>query len=189
MTEIELKAHAENPEALKTRLEALGEYQGAFEKEDAYWFPQKVGFPLPSGIRVRREKDTPPGGETAAAVHVTYKSKELRNGIEINDEREFDVSGVEEFEELLNILEFTKGIAKKKRGWAYRRGRINAELCEVEGLGWFIELEILSAQQDKKTLDKAREELLSLLGELGIGEGALESRYYTEMLRAAGLGK
>lgn len=184
MTEIELKARAENPEALKTRLEALGEYRGAFEKEDAYWFPQETGFPVPSGIRVRREKDTLPGGESAAAVHVTYKLKEVRNGIEINDEREFDVSGAEEFEGLLSILMFTRGIAKKKRGWAYRRGRINAELCEVDGLGWFIELEILSAKRDGETLDRAREELLSFLGDLGIGEGALESRYYTEMLKA-----
>jgi adenylate cyclase class 2 len=190
MTEIELKAHAENPEALKARLEALAEYAGAFEKEDAYWFPQKAGFPVPpSGIRVRREKDTPPGGESSAVVHVTYKSKEVRNGIEINDEREFDVSGAEEFEGLLSILEFTKGIAKKKKGWAYRRGRINAELCEVEGLGWFIELEILSAKKDGETLDRAREELSGFLGDLGIGEEALESRYYTEMLRTAGLGK
>jgi adenylate cyclase class 2 len=193
MTEIELKAHVENPEALKALLEAgfpaLAEYAGAFEKEDAYWFFPEAGFPVPpSGIRVRREKDTPPGGEASELVHVTYKSKEVRDGIEINDEREFDVSGVGEFEGLLGILGFTRGIAKKKKGWAYRRGRINAELCEAEGLGWFIELEILSDKKDRETLGRAREELLGFLGDLGIGEEALETRYYTEMLRAAGLG-
>lgn len=186
MTEIELKAHVENPEKLKARLEALAEYTGAFEKEDAYWFPKKSGFPVPpSGLRVRREKDTAPGGETSGIVYVTYKSKETREGIEINDEKEFEVSGAEEFEELIGLWGFEKGIAKKKKGWAYRHGRINAELCQVEGLGWFIELEILGDKKDGETLDRAREELLRFLEDLGIGREKLESRYYTEMLRAA----
>jgi adenylate cyclase class 2 len=181
MTEIELKAHVENPEQLKTRLEALAEYRGAFEKADAYWFPQTPAPPIPpSGIRVRREWEA--GGEGSPIVHVTYKTKEVRKGIEINDEREFDVSSAEEFEALIGLLGFEKRIAKKKKGWAYGRGSINAELCEVEGLGWFIELEILSGRKDGETLDRAREELLRFLGDLGIGEEALESRYYTEML-------
>jgi adenylate cyclase class 2 len=181
MTEIELKAHVENPEQLKIRLEALAAYRGAFEKEDAYWFPQKPGFAIPpSGIRVRREKEA--GREGSPLIHVTYKTKEVRKGIEINDEREFDVSSAEEFEGLIGLLGFEKGIAKKKKGWAYSHGSINAELSEVEGLGWFIELEILSDKKDEETLARAREELLRFLGDLGIGEEALESRYYTEML-------
>jgi adenylate cyclase class IV len=53
----------------------------------------------------------------------------------------------------------------------------------VEGLGWFIELEILSGKKDRETLGRAREELLRFLGDLGIGEEDLESRYYTEMLK------
>jgi adenylate cyclase class 2 len=184
MTEIELKAHAENPEQLKARLEALAEYTGAFEKEDAYWFPKNPGSPVPSsGIRVRRERDKAPGGEASTAVYVTYKTKEVRDGIEINDEREFGVSRAEEFEGLIGLLGLEKGFAKKKEGHAYRHGRINAELCRVEGLGWFIELEILSGKKDGETLHKAREELLRFLEELGIGEKALESRYYSEMLK------
>jgi adenylate cyclase class 2 len=183
MTEIELKARAENPEQLKARLESFAEYAGAFEKEDAYWVPKNPNLPVPpSGIRIRREKDTAPGGEVSGFVHVTYKSKELRDGIEINDEKEFDVSRPEEFEEMLGLLGLERKIAKKKEGWAYKHGRINAELCRVEGLGWFIELEILSEKKDGKTLDGARKELLRFLGDLGIAREALESRYYTEML-------
>jgi adenylate cyclase class 2 len=183
MTEIELKARVENPEQLKAKLEAFAEYTGAFEKEDAYWVPKNPGLPVPpSGIRVRREKDTAPGGEVSGFVHVTYKLKEIREGIEINDEKEFDVSRSEEFEELIGLLGFVKRIAKKKKGWAYSHGRINAELCRVEGLGWFIELEILSEKKDGQTLAGAREELLRFLGDLGIAREALESRYYTEML-------
>jgi adenylate cyclase class 2 len=183
MTEIELKAHVENPEQLKARLEALAEYTGAFEKEDAYWVPKNPGPPVPpSGIRVRREKDTAPGGEVSTVIHVTYKSKEVREGIEINDEKEFEVSRSEEFEELLGLLGFAKRTAKTKKGWAYNHGRINVELSKVEGLGWFIELEILSEKKDEETLAGAREELLHFLGDCGIGREALENRYYTEML-------
>jgi adenylate cyclase class 2 len=183
MTEIELKAHVKNLDTVKSRLETLAVYKGSFEKEDAYWFPQTAGSPLPpSGLRVRKEKDRTPEGTVSAVVHVTYKIKEVREGMEINDEKEFELSQAAEFEDLITMLGLKKGREKTKKGFAYACKRINAELCEVEGLGWFIELEILSENRDRAAVDRARKELLGFLGALGIGEEALESRYYTEML-------
>ncbi|MDR2102400.1 MAG: class IV adenylate cyclase [Treponema sp.] len=185
-TEIEVKAWVDDPAALRARISSLAEYETSFEKEDTYWFPEKDGeknLP-PSGIRVRKEWDVPaPGDKGSRIVLVTYKTKEVREGIEVNEEREFEVSSGAAFEELLTRLGFRGGISKKKTGWAWNYGDIRIELARVADLGWFAELEILAAKADPETLRAAREGLLSLLGKLGIGEDRIEPRYYTELLR------
>jgi adenylate cyclase class 2 len=188
-TEIELKAWAENTGAIRGRLERIAVFTGSFDKEDGYWFPKRGNPPengtpaLPSsGLRVRKERDVDPEGAVSSAVHVTYKTKEVRDGIEINDEREFDVSSGCLFEELLGRLGLEKGKAKRKRGRSYSVNGITAELTEIDGLGWFVELEILAAGGDAETTAAARRRLFGLLAELGVPENAVETRYYTEML-------
>jgi adenylate cyclase class 2 len=186
------------------------------------------GLP-PSGLRVRRETNTGKDGEVSAYTLITYKTREIREGVEINDEREFEVSapggaqpgktGAEVFEDLLRRLGLVPGIKKNKRGWAWRcegtqkpanpakpanpggsaaaggtgsgigaadgspGPEVLAELSEVKGLGWFLELEILAPRGDKKTLAESRKRLFSLLEALKIPKEQIETRPYTEMLR------
>jgi adenylate cyclase class 2 len=129
----------------------------------------------------------------ADPVLVTYTSKEVREGMEITDEREFTVSDGNTFEELLKRLGLEPGVRKHKQGWAWTCGNIYAELAEVSGeapgreqgsrnLGWFLELEILAADDAAGTVAAARKELLGLLGKLNVGTECIEERYYTEML-------
>jgi adenylate cyclase class 2 len=186
-TEIELKAWVWDPEAVRDKLDRAAAWTGNFEKEDAYWLPETPapGFP-PSGIRIRRETVTTPDGMTSRLIQVTFKSKEVREGIEINDEKEFDLSSAPEFEELLGRLNLKKRMTKRKKGRSYSRGDLTAELTEVEGLGWFAELEILAGDGLDRTVREARARLLGFLAELSIGEDALETRYYTEMLYTNG---
>jgi adenylate cyclase class 2 len=186
--EIEIKAWVRNFDGLKKKLDALGEYRGSFKKSDAYWYP-KAPVPAactlpPAGLRVRKEKDTAPTGAVSRAVHVTYKVKEIRDGMEINDEKEFAVSEAGVFEDLLACLGLEKRDCKRKKGLSYQIDGITAELLELPGLGSFIELEILSADDKKETVAAARSRLYKLLAELGIPETAVEPRYYTEMLRS-----
>jgi adenylate cyclase class 2 len=186
-TEIEIKAWVDDPGALRARLAALcggSPGQGtAFTKEDAYWAsPVQGGTAPPQELRIRRETKTSPGGTVSRALWVTYKVKEVRDGMEINDEREFSVSDGPAFEELLCRLGLTKGIEKRKQGWSWNREGNTVELSEVEGLGWFVELEILTAG-DAGDLSVARTRLLSLLREIKVPEDRIEARYYTEMLR------
>jgi adenylate cyclase class 2 len=189
--EIELKAWVKDPEEQKKRISALAEYTVSFEKEDSYWFPRALpppggGGPPSSGVRIREESAAGADGRVSRTVRVTCKSKELRDGIEINEEGEFEVSDRAAFEGLLKRLGLERGISKKKRGWAWVYEGVTAELCHVEGLGWFAELEILADNDRAETVAAARERLLGLLGKIGIGEDRIEGRYYTEMLRAAG---
>ncbi|GHV73548.1 hypothetical protein AGMMS49940_08500 [Spirochaetia bacterium] len=185
--EIELKAHVENPEAMKAAISLLTSCLPlSFEKEDCYW----------DGVRLRRESLRHPDGGVEEKVLVTYKSKEVREGIEINDEREFTVSDADVFTELLKRLGLEPGVRKHKQGWGWTYGNIHAELAEVSGevsgntrsdlpvrnLGWFLELEILADEAGAETVAAARGELLGLLERLKVGKECIEERYYAEML-------
>jgi adenylate cyclase class 2 len=195
--EIELKAHVKDSEALKRLLFEKAEYLCAFEKEDIYYFPLNPlsisNFPR-SGTRLRGESKTFPDGTVMKAIYVTYKTKEVRDGIEVNDEKEFEVhsaqcSPIVVFDEFLKMVGLNPGFSKHKRGWAFSKDEINAELSEVEKLGWFLEIEIvLDDVESNTTIDAAiieekKKMLMDFLSDLGIEKDAIESRYYSEMLK------
>jgi adenylate cyclase class 2 len=184
--EIELKAWADNPGAVREKLDGLARFNGEFLKEDTYWKPgagnMPAGFPF-SGIRIRKESARDAGGRARNVVTVTYKSKEKREGLEVNREEEFSVSDAGPFEGLLGRLGLKPAASKRKSGFSWDYEGITAELAEVAGLGWFAELEILSDNAGPETVAAARRRLLGLLAKLGIGEDRIETRYYTEMLQ------
>jgi adenylate cyclase class 2 len=180
-TEIELKAWVDNPQSVQAKLDSIAEFRGCFEKDDAYYSKENCGLPA-SGLRVRKEIFTFPDGKSEETIHITYKAKEVREGIEINDEKEFDVSSAPEFEELLARLGLEKRSSKNKKGRSYTHQSLSAELTEVKGLGWFAELEILEDNNRSETVKAARARLLEFLAKIGIGEDKIETRYYTEML-------
>ncbi|MDR2052491.1 MAG: class IV adenylate cyclase [Treponema sp.] len=185
--EIELKAWVDDPGAVKEKLGKLALYNGEFLKEDTYWKRKnpEIGpetLPL-SGIRIRKESGRDAEGNVHSVIAVTYKSKETREGLEVNCEREFSISDAEVFEELLGHLGLKPVISKRKSGFSWNYNGITAELAEVAGLGWFAELEILAGDGGPETVRIARQRLLDLLTKLGIGEDKIEPRYYTEMLR------
>jgi adenylate cyclase class 2 len=201
--EIELKTRIDEPETVKKRLEGLGIYDCAYEKADVYWFFAGKGAEIPAGpgkktensaipglsppdLRVRKETKTPNGGGTVTFTRITYKNRDLRGGVEINDEREFEVSCAGVFEDLLRRLGLAPGIQKHKRGWAWRCGEVLAELSEVRGLGWYLELEILAPPGDERVLAEGQERLFALLEALEIPRNRIETRPYTEMLKALG---
>ncbi|MDR2185349.1 MAG: class IV adenylate cyclase [Treponema sp.] len=178
--EIELKAWVKDPEAQRSVISRLARYTGAYRREDAYWYASAASG---AGVRVRRESSASPCGETVHLTLVTYKTKEVRDGIEVNHEREFEVSDGAVFEELLGRLGLARGAHKLKRGWSWDCRGITVELSEVEGLGWFAELEILADEDLPETVAGARRRLLELLNEIGIPGENIEGRCYTEMLR------
>jgi adenylate cyclase class 2 len=188
--EIELKARVEAREAVKKRLSGLGVWGGSYSKDDCYWKPVADTDTLPaSGVRVRRETRKLPEGTIAAACLVTFKTKENRDGIEVNEENEFTVSDGETFSALLSRLGLYEDYRKTKTGEVWTvDGTITAELAEVGdsrcSLGIFLELEIIADRTEPETIATARARLLKLLADCGLGEDRIESRYYAEMLRS-----
>lgn len=181
--EIEIKAWVEDIASVRARLEALGRYSGLFKKDDEYWRPRSgPSDGLGSGVRIRRTSDGP------SAV-VNFKRKEVRDGMEINDERELEVSDAAVFAELLDRIGLAPWIRKRKVGEAWDLDGITAELSEIVGLGTFVELEILAQDDDAETVSSARRRLLDALDRLGVDRTRIEERYYTEMLREAAAGR
>ena len=200
--EIELKAHVADAARTAERLNGCARFLFHYEKEDVYWYNSGAAFP--SGVRVRTECRTTAAGAHERFTLVTYKRQEQRDGIEVNEEREFRVAppgsapeadgetAAAAFRELLTRAGFTAGFTKKKRGscWRYTPPAaaadtagesVTVELSLVEPLGWFLELEIIR-DTDSRAGD-AKQALLAVLEKAGIPETCIETRYYAEMLR------
>ncbi|MDR0387060.1 MAG: hypothetical protein LBH57_03395 [Treponema sp.] len=190
--EIEVKAWADEPEKTKSALSRIAEYRGKFHKEDEYWLNRpgpsvtEAGGVPAFGVRIRREEAEDAEGTIRRALIVTYKVKEVRDGVEINREREFTISDKAAFEELLSRLGLVRGYAKKKTGFAWTYHGITAELALVGDLGWFAELELLTDDDAESAVKPARERLMDLLERIGIRKDRIEPRYYAEMYRSAG---
>jgi adenylate cyclase, class 2 len=195
--EIELKTHVNDSEALRLLLLEKAQYLCSFLKEDTYYFPVGNSDIPKSGVRLRTENKSFTDGTEKKAVYVTYKTKEIRDSIEINNEKEFEVRSsqnctVRVFIDFLKMMGLKPGYSKQKKGWAFSKEGINAELLEVEKLGWFLEMEIVVNDNDIEafknndaTIDEKRKLLMDFLSELGIEKDAIESRYYSEMLKEA----
>jgi len=197
--EIELKARLDDFEPVRERLFTIGEYCRAYLKSDTYWLPASFNVGIPSGVRVRRESGVNADGSAFGSILVTYKTKEITDGIEINDECEFAVSDAPVFEELLGRLGLRATYRKEKKGWAWLVGAsgasgasvteapILAELSLVAGLGWFLEIEIQAPNNSRQAvIEESRRRLLALLEKLEIPADKIESRPYTLMLKEAG---
>ncbi|MDR0663056.1 MAG: class IV adenylate cyclase [Spirochaetaceae bacterium] len=187
--EIEIKAWVDDREAVERKIDLLAVFYGEFDKQDVYWFPisrngAENGNALPSsGVRIRRETLRIPGKDAETTTLVTYKTKEVRDGIEINNEMEFTVDRARVFEELLRRLGLKPGISKKKRGRSWKSGGMTIEVSEIEGLGCFIELEIIAGDDSPETTATAKNRLYAFLKQTGINEDRIETRYYNDMLQ------
>lgn len=177
--EIELKAWVEDRTAIRERLQMTGRHLGTYDKHDEYWRPSNLeADALGSGVRLRKTSSDP-------EAIVNFKRKEVRDGMEVNDEREFKVSDAVAFAELLSRIGLRPWIRKRKSGEAWDLDGITAELSSIEGLGMFIELEILAEDDRPDTVVEARRRLLEAIDRLGVDRSRIEPRYYTEMLMDA----
>jgi len=174
----------------------VGNYCRSYKKSDSYWLPSQpaagiaaeVSVPA-TGVRVRRESGIDADGAAHESVLATYKTKEISGGIEVNHECEFTVSDAGLFEELLSHLGLRSAVRKEKEGWAWTipaqtagQSPILAELSMVAGLGWFLEIEILAADNCEQTVEESRGRLFALLEKLEIPAEWIETRPYTAML-------
>ena len=191
MIEVELKAHLRDRAAALAAVEAFASSEGEVDKFDAYWHGPDWRLNRGSrGFRLRSDR----AAEGGAISVVTFKTKRSEGGIEINREREFDVSDPEAFIEFVQRLGCEPYYNKRKRGQRFRAGGSEAypdpatiEIVEVEGLGDFIEIEILLPDEEPAAVALAQGEIRGLLARAGIAEDAIESRFYSELLIAAGL--
>lgn len=210
MTEIELKSHVFDRKKIIENLNSFAKYEKTVTKDDTYFHLQKGEKSAQKNqdaqktsdgskntkknyisARIRRQTEKTEKG-TKTTNFLTYKEKELKtdtNGIsiEVNDEKESEISEAEAVEILLNDIGFTPALKKHKEVMVFSAqteyGKATLELCNVQRLGDFIEIEILSSKNDTQTVEKIQGALKKLLSECKIPEKDIENRYYSEMLK------
>lgn len=174
MLEVELKARIEDPGAVEGRVAAFARFVKKVDKSDSYWHgPGWRDRRGTRGFRVRSEGDS---------FVVTFKSKRLEGGFEMNQEREFEISDPAVFDEFVRRIGCEPYYRKRKVGAAYEYEGMTLEILRVEGAGDFLEIERLLATDAPAALEEARAGLKAALAKAGIPESAIEKRTYSELI-------
>lgn len=195
MYEIELKAHVYDKAALTEKLNSFAEYRGNVSKYDSYWKQEAFILPIRPAeqkcknttVRIRIEKSDTEKNPLRTLVTCKRKQRIAGSGtdsgkspLEVNEEHEFTVSDAAAFENLIINAGFSPFLTKSKEctQWVYED--ILIELCAVDGLGDFLEAEILR-ETDSDT-DAARIKLEKLFEKCEIPLEQIEPMYYSELL-------
>lgn len=177
--EIELKAWVEDWDSLEIRLRETCEFIREFHKSDRY-FRSPVGTEQDTSFRLRRDND---------GVVVTFKEKRPRNGVEYNREREFGVGDAEAFLELVERIGCVEYASKVKTGLEFRSDGMTVELVRVDGLGSFLEIEIIEQTSDTAVHEQAALRIRSFLRGTGISADRIEELSYVNLLRGKKVGE
>ncbi len=177
MLEVELKARIADPGAVERRVAAFARFVKKVDKSDSYWHgPGWRDRRGTRGFRVRSEGDS---------FVVTFKSKRLEGGFEMNQEREFEISDPAVFDEFVARIGCEPYYRKRKVGSAYEYEGMTLEILQVEGAGTFLEIERLLPTDSPAALEAARAGLKAALAKAGVPESAIEKRTYSELILGA----
>jgi adenylate cyclase class 2 len=176
--EVEQKFPLADAAALGRQLAELGAVQGATDQQvDCYYaHPTRDFARTDEALRLRR---------VGPRNYVTYKGPKLDATTKTRREIELELPRGEEAAEnaarLLEVLGFrlVADVGKRRVHYAlpWQGHEIGISLDRVEGLGDFVELEVMASHQD---VDAARAAIASLAARLGLGNS--ERRSYLELL-------
>jgi len=179
LIEVEKKAWIEDAEAMEKKLSQAGKELGLIDFRDTYFTCSHVTGYTNQRFRLR---------EYSGGALVTAKEQMEGRGAEVSLEHEFEVDDPEAFRCFAKMFGFKVLIEKKKRGKRFLLGSGKearergpfAELVEVEGLGAFLEIEVMASDSSK--VDEARAKVDRALSDLGVAGESVEARPYTLML-------
>ncbi len=180
--EVEQKFPVPDHSVLLAKLSALGAIRSEpIEQIDTYYaHPTRDFAKTDEALRIRRA-----GGDN----FLTYKGPKL--DVETKTRREIEISlapgesAAASFGVLLEALGFSPVATVRKIRTlltaAWRGQSVEVALDDVDGLGTFVELELTA---DEAEVDAARDAILSLASELGLGgsDHSAERRSYLELL-------
>lgn len=187
MFEVELKARISDIQSVKANLSTFASYKKHIDKSDEYFHLDTTKNP--GGVTVRFRRETYEDGTQSDIF--CYKRKEMRDGVEVNDERETVVLDSYPILTMLTDAGFAQTLKKHKISDLYTYqtpyGLCNIEICNVETLGDFLEIEILTSDNDESLIASIKGQIRKILFRCGIEESAIEPRYYKELLLARGV--
>ncbi len=164
--EIEVKFRVDF-ERMRRRIESIGaSFLREEIQEDVYF-----SVPLPELLRVR-------GISNLGRAFLTYKRIVDPGRNEEFDELEVEVSDFDTTVEILKRLGYEEDVVVRKRRLVYRLGDVTFELSEVEGLGGFLDIEVISDD-----VEGAKRMIWEVAEKLGLTENDVEPRLYQELIR------
>ncbi len=169
MLEVEVKGRVKNPGQL-ARVRALVSDWDPLpveDHEDFYFSHPCRDFSLTDeALRIRR---------LGTEYRLTYKGPKVDSETKTREEMELPVPG--DIRGILDKLGFEEVDIIRKRRTPYRKGDIILCIDEVENLGCFVEMELVSG------LEGGASRLLKILGSLGMES---ETRSYLELATESG---
>jgi len=164
--EVEVKFRVEFGH-MKAKIESLGARFIREELQEDVYF----SVPFPTQLRVR---EIPNLGE----AFLTYKEIKDPGRNEEFDEIEVGVSDASKTREILKRLGFKEDVTVRKRRLVYRLDNVTFELNDVEELGGFLDIEVISDD-----VEEAKKKIWEMAGRLGLSEKDVEPRLYQELLK------
>ena len=167
---VEIKARVGDLESVRSRAEHLADGPGELLLQEDTFFPCE-------GARLKLRRFDASAGEL-----IWYS----RPDAEGPKESQYALCPTETPDLLCDLLARAYGVRAvvRKRRTLLLVGRTRVHLDQVEGVGEFVELEVV-LREGESTEDGVRE-AQRLMGELGIGEGDLVSGAYMDLLEGGG---
>ncbi len=167
--EVELKAKIKDPGLIRQRIKKIAKFVKKVKKVDHYYTLEKTGYPTKS-LRIRNQ----------GRFHLVNFKKRISylQGIYTKKEVEFNLEDIKRFLAVLNEFGFRLWITKHKESEIYKSKSANIELNHLRGLGWFVEVEILTTHN----ISEARKTILTIFKLLGINKKDIEKKGYTRLL-------
>ncbi|BBP97702.1 adenylate cyclase [Burkholderia sp. SFA1] len=164
---IEIKARAHQFEKLRERAAALApDAPLVFRQQDFF-------YDVPTGrLKLRQFDDGTPS-------ELIFYQRDDRDGPKVSYYSRSPVTNPEAMHALLAQALTTRGIVSKERH-VYLVGRTRIHLDRVDGLGDFIELEVVLGQDDDEA--GGEQEAHAVFARLGVGEADLVPLAYVDLL-------
>ncbi|WP_297490361.1 class IV adenylate cyclase [Thermococcus sp.] len=164
--EVEVKFRVDF-EAIREKIEELGADLSHEELQEDVYF----SLPYPRLLRVRNVPNL-------GRAFLTYKEVKDPGRNEEFDELEVEVSSFGTTVEILRRLGFNEDVVVRKRRLVYKLGDVTFELNDVEGLGGFLDIEVISDD-----VPEAKGRIWEVAKALGLSEEDVEPRLYQELMK------
>jgi len=178
--EVEVKARVESREELARKIERIGgKFVREVVQEDLYFtHPCRDLKERDEALRLRR------GGKNYT---LTFKGRRVGKGAKMREELEVRVGDFDETATLLERLGFEKAFIIKKRRKEFVLDGVTIALDSVEGLGEFVEIEVMTTAGEGRRgglqrMESFKNRLFSMADRLGIPRERLTTESYLELL-------
>lgn len=188
MFEVEAKVVLMAPGALRDRLRRADAtpHEPVVQTDHYLLHPCRDVAARDEAVRVREERrggaDDGAGGDEEVRWHVTHKGPRLPGDAQTREEHEVGVDA--DPRPLLAALGFAPAATVRKRREPWRFGALWVVLDEVDGLGWFAEVEAVAEGPDGVAAAGGRVE--EALRDLGLGGAERVAASYLELLGLSG---